>query len=148
MGVKSYGNNTLMICCLAGTILELRSQDIPAPDKISLRCCCSHSLPTMINPLTHWGWVTHICVGKLTIIASDNGLSPGRRQAIIWSNAGMLIGPLGTKFNEILIEIHTFSFKKMHLKMLSAKWRPFWLGPNVLTPQRQKPAFLMKSISW
>ena len=84
--------------------------------------------------LTHWGRVTHICVGKLTIIASDNGLSPGRRQAIIWTNAGiLLIGPLGTKFNEILIEIHTFSFTKMHLKMSSAKWRLFCLGPNVLT---------------
>ena len=35
------------------------------------------------NELTHWGWVTHICVGKLTIIWSDNGLSPGRHQAII-----------------------------------------------------------------
>ena len=31
--------------------------------------------------LTHWGRVTHICVGKQTIIGSDNGLSPGRRQA-------------------------------------------------------------------
>ena len=33
--------------------------------------------------LTHWGRMTHICVSKLTIIASDNGLSPGWRQAII-----------------------------------------------------------------
>ena len=74
------------------------------------------------NALTHWGRVTHICVSKLTIIGSDNGLSPGRRQAIIWTSAGiLLIRPLGTNFNEILIEIHTFSFKKMHLKMSSAK---------------------------
>ena len=57
-------------------------------------------------PLTHWGGVMHICVNKLTIIGSDNGLSPGRRQAIIWTNAGiLLIGPLGTNFSEILIEI-------------------------------------------
>ena len=70
--------------------------------------------------LTHWGRVTHICISKLTIIGSDNGLSPGRRQAIIWTNAGiMLIGPLRTNFSEILIEIFTFSFKKMHLKMSS-----------------------------
>ena len=56
-------------------------------------------------------------ISKLTITGSDNGLSPGRRQAIIWINAGiMLIGPLGTNFNEILIEIYTFSFKKMHSK--------------------------------
>ena len=71
----------------------------------------------------------------LTIIGSDNGLSPGRRQAIIWTNDGiLLIGPIGTNFNEILIEIHTFSFKKkIHLKMSSGKWRPFCLGLNVLT---------------
>ena len=41
--------------------------------------------------LTHWGRVTHLCVSKLTSIASDNGLSPGRRQAIIWNNAGILL---------------------------------------------------------
>ena len=66
--------------------------------------------------------------------ALDNGLSPERRQAIIWTNAGiLLIGPLGTNFSEILIEIYTFSFKKRHLKMSSGKWRPFCLGLNVLT---------------
>ena len=60
----------------------------------------------------------HILVGKLTIFGSDNGLSPERRQAIIWTSAGiLLIGPLGTNFTEIFIEIQTFSFKKMHLKM-------------------------------
>ena len=75
----------------------------------------------------------HICIGKLTVIASDNGLSPGRRQAIIRTNAGiLLIGPLGTNFSEILIGIQTLSFKKMHLKMSSAKWRPFCLCLNVL----------------
>ena len=81
--------------------------------------------------------MTHICVGKLTIIGSDNGLSPGRRQAIIWTNAGiLLIGPLGTNFSEILIAIfEEFSFKKMHFKISSAKWRPFYLGLNVLTSQ-------------
>ena len=53
-------------------------------------------------PLTHWGRVTPICVGKLTIVGSDNGLSPGRRQAIIWTNAGiLLIRPLETNFNEM-----------------------------------------------
>ena len=77
--------------------------------------------------------MTHICVCNLTIIGSDNGLSPGRRQAIIWTNAGILsIGPLGTNFNEISIGIQAFSFKKMHFKMSSAKWRPFCLSFNVL----------------
>ena len=83
--------------------------------------------------LTHWGRVMHICVNKLAIIGSDNGLSPGRRQAIIWTNATiLLIGPSGTNLSETLIAICTFSFKKMHLKM-SGKWRPFCLGLKVLT---------------
>ena len=48
--------------------------------------------------LTHWGRVTHMCVSRLTTIGSYNGLSPDRRQAIIWNNAGiLLVGPLGTK---------------------------------------------------
>ena len=78
--------------------------------------------------------MTHIYVSKLTIIGSDNGLSPDRRQAIIWTNAGLLlIGPLGTNFSEILIEILTVSFKKIRLKVSSAKRRPFCLGLNVLS---------------
>ena len=89
---------------------------------------------------------------------SDNGLSPGRRQAIIWTNAGiLLIGTLGTNFSEILIEIPIFSFRKihsepmmvillthicvtrpewvnglakqkLHLNMASAKWLQFWIN--------------------
>ena len=82
---------------------------------------------------THWGRVANICVNKLTIIASDNGLSSGRRQAIIWTNDGILvIWPLGMNFSEILSEIHTFSFKKMHFKTSSAKWRPFCIDLNRL----------------
>ena len=83
--------------------------------------------------LTHWGWVTHIYVSELPIIGSDNGLSPGRRQAIIWTNAAiLLIGPSGTNFSGILIEIHTFSFKKMHSKISSRKWWPFCVSLSVL----------------
>ena len=87
----------------------------------------------LIHVLTDWGRATHICVNDQTIIGSDNGLSPGRHQAITWTNDGiLLIGPLGTNFSEILIEIQTFSFKKMRLKVSSAKWRPCYLGLNVL----------------
>ena len=83
--------------------------------------------------LTHWGQVTHICVSKLAMIGPDSGLSPGRHQAIISTKAGiLLIEPLGTNFSDILIGIQIFSFKKMRLKMSSAKWRPFCLGLNVL----------------
>ena len=68
------------------------------------------------SDVTQFSWQripSHICASKVTIIGSDNALSPGRRQAIIWTNAWiLLIGPSGTNFNEILIEIQTFSFKK------------------------------------
>ena len=95
--------------------------------------------------LTHWGRVTHICVGKLSIIGSDNGLWPSRRQAIIWTNAGiLLIGTLGTNFSEISIEIYTFSFKKMHLKMPSGKWRPCCLGLSVLRCGSTFKSFVFK----
>ena len=60
-------------------------------------------------------------------------MAPGQRQAIIWTSAEiLLIGPLGANFSAILIGFQTFSFKKMHLKMLSAKWHPFCPGLNVL----------------
>ena len=89
------------------------------------------NLPVTALFLTHWRRVTHICVGKLIIIGSDNGLLPDRCQAIIWTNARLLsIGPLQTYFNENLIKIQQFSLKKMHVKM-SAKWRPSGLGLNV-----------------
>ena len=91
----------------------------------------NYNLISVTFHLIHWGRVTHICVGKITIISSDYCFSPGRHQASIWANAGtLLIGPIGTDFSEILTEIYTFSFKKMHLKMSFAKWRPFCL--NVL----------------
>ena len=71
---------------------------------------------------------------KLIIIGSDNGLSPGRRQAVIWTNAEiLLIGHLGTYFSENLFEIHSFSFKNMGLQMSAEKCQPFCLGFNVLT---------------
>ena len=80
--------------------------------------------------LTHWGRVANICIGDL-----DNGLLPVWCQAIIWTNAGiLLIGPLQTNFREILIDILTFSFRKRHLEVLSVKWRPFCLDLNVSTP--------------
>ena len=97
----------------------------------------SQSVKSLLR-LIQWSRVTHICVGDLTIFGSDNGLSPARRQAITWTNAGiLLIGQLGTNFSEILIEFLTFSSKKLRLKMPSAKWQPFCLGLNVLTTKTQ-----------
>ena len=68
-------------------------------------------------------------------IGPDNGLSPDWRQAIIWTNDGiLLIGPLGTNFSEIIIKSHAFSIKKMYLKMSSGKWQPSCLELIVLSP--------------
>ena len=59
---------------------------------------------------------------------------PGRCQAFFWINVEiLLIRPLRTNFSGILIEIHTFSLKKMHLKMSSGRWGPFCLGIKLLT---------------
>ena len=87
----------------------------------------------IINGLGTGGRVTHICTGKLAIICSDSGLSPGWCQAIMWTNAGiLLIGSLVIHASDIPIIIHTFSLKKLHLKISSVKWHPLCLGPNVL----------------
>ena len=64
----------------------------------------------------------YICAGNLTTIGSNNGLAPGRQQAIILTNAGILfIGPLTTNLSKIVIKIYTFSFRKMHCKMSFGK---------------------------
>ena len=88
---------------------------------LDIYICLFLSLP-LINShhsfrVFHWGQLTHIYVGNRTIIGSNNGLSLGRRQDIVCTNAGMLlIGTMGKNFSDILSEIHIFSFKKMHLK--------------------------------
>ena len=97
--------------------------------------------------------MTHPCVSKLNIIDSNNGLSPGWRHAIIWTNVGnMLVGNLVTNLSEILSEIHTFSFKIMHLEISSAKWQPFCHSLTVLTHLRSgyhmiMVPYIMMSIS-
>ena len=81
--------------------------------------------------------MTHICVSKITIIGSDNGLLPGWCQAIIWFSVGIsLIGPLGTNCSENLIENYTFSLNKIDLKMSPGKWQPFCLALNVLITEK------------
>ena len=46
-------------------------------------------------------------------------------------------------FGEILIEIWTFSFKKIHLKMSSGKWCPFCLCLNVLSVDLERKYFVV-----
>ena len=77
---------------------------------IDTNWCCGNST---ILYLIHWGRVTHLRIGKLITMGWDNGLTPGRHQAIVSTNAGMLLTePLGTNFSEILSEIHAFHSRK------------------------------------
>ena len=120
-----------------GVPLPLKTHNVMVPH-VFFKILCK------LTWLTHWDRVTHICVSNLTTICSVNGLSPGRHQAITWTNAGiLLIGPLGTNFSEIFIEIPIFSFKKMRLKISFAKWQPFCPGLNVL---QQQCSFLVHEI--
>ena len=94
-----------------------------------------HWYSVWIYCIIYWSQVRYACISNFATIGTDNRLSPGRHQAIIGTNAGILfIRNLGRSFTEIKSEIHTFSFKKIHLKMSSAKWRPFCLDLNVLKP--------------
>ena len=83
-----------------------------------------------VSTLINWCRVTHICVGNLNIIGSDNGFSPGRRQTIIWTDTGiLLIGPSGADFNEISIKksyifIHENLFENVVRKMAAILFWP------------------------
>ena len=88
--------------------------------------CLPHSMavvPTHAGrPYNSSPHLRHIWSVNWASIGSGYGLSPVRRQAITWTSAGLFwTEPLGANFSEIWIEILTFSFKNMHLKMSSAK---------------------------
>ena len=82
--------------------------------------------------------MTHICVSNLTSIGSDNGLSPGPRQAIIRTSAGiLLIRPLGTNFSEFLVEILIFyiqenAFESVVCEEAAILSRPQWVKMALL----------------
>ena len=142
--IKDYNNFLVLIFMRPSVVLNVHhitqvtgplGQPCGQMDHLRITNCISGTNSSH-DVLTHWGRVTHICICTLTIIASDNGLSPGQRQAIIWTNDGvLLIRSLETNFSmfsEILIGIKAFSFKKLHLKTSSAKWHLFCLGLNEL----------------
>ena len=123
--LSTHGESEWNIRCIRYNMIYLEAEEQQGTE-------CQYN--SVWSILTHRGRVTHICVSKLTNIGSDNGLAPTRRQAIIWTNVGiLLIGPLGTNFSEISIEIHIFSFKKIDLKMSSGNWQPSCLSLNVLS---------------
>ena len=108
--------------------LEFGNHNFPYHEVVcKLQCpILTMHLYTLCGGLTHRGLMRHICMNNYSRIDSDNGLSPVRHQAIISTNHGLLLlEPLGTKLSEIWIKMKHFSHKKMHLKTLSAEWRPF-----------------------
>ena len=98
----------------------------------------NHLLPH----LTPWGRVTHICVGKLTIIGSDNGLSPGWRLAIICTKYCNIVNltlrnKLQWNFNRNWnIFIQENVFENIVCEMASIMCRPQCV--NILTPSLQE----------
>ena len=85
---------------------------------------CDLLVPLLTN-------LRHICVSELGSIVSGNGLSPVWCQAVIWTNAGILLtGTLGINFSEIWSKIYTFSFKKNAFEnvwKIAAKFIHFYL---------------------
>ena len=69
----------------------------------------------------------HICIGKLTFIGSDNGLAPSRRQAIIWTNAGIVL--IQWNFNHNLyIFIEEYALKTVVWEIVAILSQPqcYW----------------------
>ena len=98
--------------------------------------------------LTQRGRVRLICVSKLIIIGSDNGLAQARYQAIIWISAGiLLIGSLGRNSSENLIKIYKFSFQGVCLKMPAGKCQPSCLSLNVLIVRRSAGSVMIRYIN-
>ena len=134
MDLSGFGNTfscptcmVISVCKTVSLIQHVINMDLM---KRLTNICGPYGCPReLLNKLTHWKRVTPIIWW----------LSPGRQQAIIWTNAAiLLIGPLGTNFTEILLEIYTFLLKKIHFKMSFGKWRPSCLGLNVLIQVAKK----------
>ena len=95
---QSCGNLTFLLALTSYYINGSVTGDLRRHDahETSLQCVmwfCESS---------HWGRVTHLCGSKIIIIGSKTCLSSGRRRAIIWTNAGiLLIRSLGIHFSEI-----------------------------------------------
>ena len=93
------------ITCISmniGRRSQLRSMD----GKLALVVC-----------LTHSGFVTHLSINDLHWFRQWLGTW---HQAITWTSYD-----LWTNFCEIWTKIQNLSIKKIHLKISSAKWRPF-----------------------
>ena len=105
------------------------------PGRVGLLSCNKTEIHTYI--VFHWGQVMHISISNITIIGSDNCLSPGWHQCWIIVNSNHI-----TNFSETISEIHRFSFEKIHSKISSVKGRPVCLSFNVLTFKYQSDVYI------
>ena len=96
-----------------------------------------HHITVDAFSLTHWSRVTHICFSKLTITGSDNGWSPGRRQAIVWNNVGiLLIRTLWTHFWWNIKRNSYIFFQENALKNIVCEMAAILSRLNVLSDHR------------
>ena len=130
-----HGNRTIFGWDIANSIFDLeksRSRSQPKSNQVIYR-----SGPTIMPKIKEiLKVVLKLSHGQEAAAAAYEPVQKHKVTSGIpgWLNDGIvIIVPLGTNFNEILIDIHTFSFQKMHLKMWSGKWQPFCLGLNVLS---------------
>ena len=103
--------NDLLVCAITRDPFKIGSPNL---DQKHERC----KTPW----LTYWGRVTHICVCNLTIFGSENGLlAPSHYLNQSWI---IVNWTPRNKFSEMLIEIHSFSFKKIHFEMAAILSQP------------------------
>ena len=113
----------MCLCSFIQSIIDLLWTD-------NTHCCLTFA--RLDNQLICTHYRTYASANWVNI-GSANGLSPARCWAITWTNADLLSnGPSGTNFSEIWIATLTFSFRKMRLKMSSAKCRPSCLDISVV----------------
>ena len=101
----------------------------------------------IVGDLTHWSWLTHICVGNLTIIGLDDGLSPGHYLIQCWSIVNWNIT---NKFQWNLKRNLYIFIPKNALENVVCEMASICLGLNVLTLNVREPSYLglTRSISW
>ena len=104
----------------------------------SIGLSCNVAVPVqfmLCDLLNHQGRLTHIWVNKLTLIGSDNGLSPGRHQAITWNSAELFsIGPLGTIFEWFWSPKKTLTVTKNTITsaVITQAYRPRRMSPYMI----------------
>ena len=104
------------------------------PYLIRSYCCCrlmnriAHPWDAWMqyhaDALTHWGQVTHICVSEPGHYCFVKWFEPVRRRAITRKNDNLFsVGPLETRFCEIIIKIQKPLSKKAHSKTRKRNWK-------------------------